>query len=80
MNLEITDKNLYLLLPSKVSLLAGIYVKEHGGTIIAAIQKFYHSKTYETLEEESTKLWHYGPVALYEEFMEEINGTETITL
>ena len=70
MNREITDKNLYLL-PSKISLLAQMYVKEHGGSIIEAIQKFYHSNTYKALEKESTKLWHYGSVALYEEFMDE---------
>lgn len=34
MNREITDKNLYLLLPSKVSLFVQLYIKEHGG--------FYH--------------------------------------
>ncbi len=71
MNRKITNKNLYLLLPSKVSLFAQLYVKEHGGSIIDAIRKFYYSKTYQKLEDESTKLWHYGPVALYEEFMEE---------
>lgn len=71
MNMEITDKNLYLLLPSKVSLWAQLYVKEQGGSIIDAIRTFYRSNTYKALEKESTKLWHYGPVALYEEFMEE---------
>ena len=70
MNREITDKNLYLLLPSKVSLLAQMHVKEHGGSIIEAIQKFYHSNTYKVLEKENSKLWHYGAVALYEEFMD----------
>lgn len=70
MNREITDKNLYLLLPSKVSLFAQIYVKEHGGSITDAMRKFYHSNTYKVLEKESSKLWHYGSVALYEEFMD----------
>lgn len=71
MNREITDNNLYLLLPSKVSLFAQVYVKEHGGPIIDAIRKFYHSNTYKNLEKENTKLWHYGAVALYEEFINE---------
>lgn len=71
MNREITDSNLYLLLPSKVSLVAQIYVKEHGGSIIDAIRKFYQSNTYKKLEKESSKLWHYGAVALYEEFTED---------
>ena len=46
----------HLLLPTKVSLFAQIYVKEHGGSMIDAIRKFYHSKTYKKLENESTKL------------------------
>lgn len=71
MNREITDKNLYLLLPSKVSLFAGIYKDEQGGSILEAIRKFYRSETYRLLEKESTKYWHYGPIALYENFIEE---------
>ena len=70
MNREITDKNLYLLLPSKVSLFVQLYIKEHGGSIIDAIRQFYHSNTYKALEKENTKLWHYGSGALYEEFMD----------
>ena len=70
MNREITDKNLYLLLPSKVSLFVQLYIKEHGGSIIDAIRQFYHSNTYKALEKENTKLWHYGYVALYEDFMD----------
>ena len=70
MNREITDKNLYLLLPSKVSLFVQLYIKEHGGSIIDAIRQFYHSNTYKALEKENTKLWHYGSEALYEEFMD----------
>ena len=56
MNREITDKNLYLLLPSKVSLFVQLYIKEHGGSIIDAIRQFYHSNTYKALEKENTKL------------------------
>ena len=70
MNREITNKNLYLLLPSKVSLVAEIYAKQNGENIVDALRLFYHSNTYKELEKEETKLWHYGPVALYEEWME----------
>ena len=55
MNLDITNKNLYLLLPGKVSM-----------------RRFYHSDTYKRLADETTKLWHYGPVALYQEFTDEL--------
>lgn len=67
---EITNKNLHLLLPSKVSLFAKIYAEENGGTLLDALRIFYKSNTYKKLEREETKLWHYGPVALYEEYLE----------
>ena len=50
MNREITDNNLYLLLPSKVSLFAGIYKDEHGGSMLDALKEFYRSQTYQLLE------------------------------
>ena len=33
-----------------------------------ALTKFYASDTYRRLEREETKLWHYGPVALYQDY------------
>ena len=35
--------------------------------MIEAMKSIYSSVTYRRLEDESTKLWHLGPVALYEE-------------
>lgn len=70
---EITNQNLHLLLPAKVSLFAKIYAAEKGGTLLDALRAFYKSDTYKELEQEETKLWHYGPVALYEEYMEKTN-------
>lgn len=72
MNLEITEKNLYLLLPGKISIVTQIYAKEYHITIVEAIRRFYHSDTYKKLSDESTKLWHYGPVAIYQEFIDEL--------
>ena len=47
MNLEITDKNLYLLLPGKVSRLAQLYAQEHYVPIVKVLRQFYHlSSTY----------------------------------
>ena len=71
MNLEVTQDNLYLFLPGKTSRMAQIYAEEHGVGIIEALRKVYHSQTYKELEEEDTKFWHLGPVALYQELMEE---------
>lgn len=69
MNLDITDKNLYLLLPSKISWFVQLYLKEHEGSVVDAVRVFYQSETYRELEKEETKMWHLGPVALYEEYM-----------
>lgn len=63
---EIDQDNLYLLLPSKVSLLAGMIQKHEHLRLLDAIKEIYLSKTYKQLEDESTKMWHLGPVALYQ--------------
>jgi len=68
---EITQKNLYLLLPGKVTDVVKIYADEMGCSYQEALKKFYTSKTYKSLEKESTKFWHLGPVALYEELIYE---------
>ena len=70
MNVEITNENLYLLLPGKAALVSGIYQGLHGGTALDALRRFYYSDLYRQLEKEETKLWHLGPVALYEEMEE----------
>ena len=67
---EITDKNLYLLLPGKVAAVAEQYAEENNTSIRDSIRKFYSSATYHKLEKEQTKLWHLGPVALYQEYSE----------
>lgn len=72
MNLEITDKNLYLLLPGKISRLAKLYIGEYNISLIDAIRKIYHSDVYKSLANEKTKLWHYGPVVLYNDFLYEL--------
>jgi len=66
----ITKDNLYLILPYKVSQLAVLYARNFGVDMTEAIKAIYKSNTYKQLEREETKLWHYGPVALMEYFME----------
>mgnify|MGYP006945426860 FL=1 len=68
MNLNITQENLYLLLPSKMSWLATMLAEDKGITIVEAMTMLYTSSFYARLADESTKLWHLGPVALYEEY------------
>lgn len=67
MNLDINQDNLYLLLPSKVAWLADMMTSDKGISIVDAMIEIYSSDTYRQLEDESTKMWHLGPVALYQD-------------
>jgi hypothetical protein len=69
MNLDITQDNLYLILPSKVSRMAEMLAEDSGRSIVQAVKDIYHSEVYKRLEQESTKQWHLGPVTLYQEFL-----------
>lgn len=68
---KITSQNLYLLLPGKVSRMAVMYASDFGLPITEALNRIYRSETYRQLEDEETKLWHYGPIALYQMFLEQ---------
>ena len=70
--MKVTQQNLYLLLPSKMSWLATMLAEDRGISIVEAMTILYSSSFYARLADESTKLWHLGPVALYEEFQESI--------
>lgn len=70
--IDVNQKNLYLLLPSKISWLADMLVENKGYNVIDAIKKIYSSNLYQKLQDEKTKMWHLGPVALYEELEEEL--------
>ena len=67
-NFEVTQKNVHLLLPSKLSWMANMLAEDKGISIVEAMKMLYSSEVYARLEKESTKAWHLGPVALYEEF------------
>lgn len=69
MNLDITQDNLYLILPSKVSRMAEMRAADTGKDIVQAVKEIYMSDVYKQLEQESTKQWHLGPVALYQEML-----------
>ena len=72
MNLEINQNNLYLLLPSKVAWMAEWLSEDKNISIVEAIKIIYTSDMYKRLENESTKMWHLGPVALYQELLTNI--------
>lgn len=68
MNLTITQENVHLLIPSKLSWMANMLAEDRDISIVEAMKILYTSEVYSRLEDESTKVWHLGPVALYEEF------------
>ncbi len=67
--LEVTQHNLHLLLPSKMSRMAVMLVKDEDVSMVEAMIRLYSSKVYARLENESTKIWNLSPVALYEEYL-----------
>lgn len=66
----VKPETLYLILPYKISQVAMLYARGSGISLSDAVRDIYRSETYRRLEREETKLWHYGPVALYEYFIE----------
>ena len=70
MKFEISQDNLYLILAGKASAVAAFIAEDEHLNPMEALTKFYASDTYRRLEREDTKLWHYGPVALYQEYQE----------
>ena len=52
-----------------MSWLATMLADDKGISIVEAIKILYTSLFYTRLADESTKLWHLGPVALYEEYL-----------
>ncbi|MBD5216243.1 MAG: hypothetical protein HDS78_07000 [Bacteroidales bacterium] len=67
---RITQNNLHLILPGKVSKMAVMYAENFGVSVVEALRRIYASATYRELENEESKLWHYGPVALYQMLLE----------
>lgn len=64
--MEVTPDNLYLLLPSKVCRVADMLIEDTNVNVVDAVCRIYQSEMYRQLEQEHTKLWHEGPVALYQ--------------
>ena len=68
MRADITQQNLYLILAGKAAAVAAFIAEDEHISPLDALTKFYASDTYRRLEREETKLWHYGPVALYQDY------------
>ena len=63
---EVNQSNLYLLLPSKVAWMAGMLSEDRNTSVVEAMRMIYSSDVYSKLEDETTKMWHLGPIALYQ--------------
>jgi hypothetical protein len=66
MNGELTQDNLYLLLPGKVLAVAQMYARNHNVTLLDALHKVYASDMYKELEQESYRgnYFQFHPLAL----------------
>lgn len=62
------------LIPQTVDLI----VKNEGLDDIAAMNAFYHSKTYEMLEKEETKMWHFSSMTIYSMWKNEKETGEVV--
>ena len=71
-DLAFEEKICYLLIPFKICWLVDMLVEDKNLSIVDAIKTVYTSDLYRKLQDESTKFWHLGPVALYEELLREI--------
>lgn len=59
---------LAVLVPSVVELIT----KSSNISDEKAISEFYQSKLYSELSDETSKLWHYGPMTLYTMYQDEL--------
>ena len=71
MNFKVTQDNLYLFLPTKVSRMAEMLADDTGCDITDAVSAIYSSSPYKRLADEKTKAWNLGPVDLYSDFKRE---------
>lgn len=70
MNLSVNQDNLYLFIPSKISWMVEMFCEDNDVDVLDAVRSVYASDTYRRLENEGSKLWHFGPVALYQDLID----------
>ncbi len=71
---EITQQNLHLLLPGKVSWLVEYLNADYHWTLSECLSRIYRSNLYKRLATENTKYWHLSPVDLYQELQTELHA------
>lgn len=72
---EITQENLYLILPLKISILADMLMEDENIDVVEAIKRISSSATYKRLERESSKAWTLGPTTLCYDLTHETNNS-----
>ena len=65
---EVNQSNVHLFLPWKVAGLAALWAADLGVSRLEAQRRFYGTRFYRDLEDESTKLWTLSPEQLYQIF------------
>jgi hypothetical protein len=70
----IDQETLHLIIPSKIARVVDLLSRECGGDAVAQLKKFYESKTYAELSDETSKYWWFSPAELCELYHRE---TET---
>lgn len=71
------QKTLHLILPSKIALVVDLLSKSSGEDPVALMKRFYASKTYAELCDESSKYWWFSPAELCELYNRELSVKET---
>ena len=63
--------NIYLIV-AVIPRIINMIMNDEDVTEWQAITAFYHSKLYRDLSDESSKLWHFSPLLLYQLFQDEV--------
>lgn len=66
--MQVTQENLYNLIPSKAARIASLMCKNRRMGMKQALLSFYKSPAYRLLEREETKLWHASPAQIVAEY------------
>lgn len=68
--MQVTQKNLYNLIPPKAAKIATMLRASRNMAIKQALLTFYSSRAYRLLEREETKLWHASPAQIFAEHLD----------
>ena len=67
--MQVTQKNLYNLIPPKAAKITTMLRANRNMAVKQALLTFYRSRAYRLLEDEATKLWHASPAQIFSEYM-----------